>query len=1001
VKQQIIATILLLTVLIGTVGVVEADTEITSCQIISDPGNYRLTSDIFNSTATNCIEITADDVNLDCQGHTIDGNGTGWCGVYISRASETDSNITIKNCTVQNWTSSNVYIHNSNDNTLEDIKSLTSYTGIRLRYTKRNNITNVESSGNFQDGFYLYATYNAHLVNLSASRNDVGICFSYAAYNWLDDSNFMNNSREDMEVSANDEYWCPNYLSNVTGSGGRPIGYYYNTSHIENLDLSELILCDADNSVISNVTVHGNSALKNNGIDVLLTDNATFLDISSSYNEHGLTFKYSNNNNLSGIVAGNNRWNGIKIENSDSNTLTDSVLNSNENGSGLYLYTSSHNNISNITANQNNQNFNYGIYFQYGSGSNTVSDSVFKGNSQGIHLVQNCSYNNFTNIDASSNGFSGIYMGSDSFGSSDSNIFDNMNANLNGWYGIYMDGVSSNTIKNSYIQNNYYHGIYLTGASLGENGSNSVYNNIFINERNLHLSDDITHATSLNTTNTSGTNILGGTYMGGNYWSNSSGNGYSDTCTDSDGDGFCDNEYDLSGGAAEAIDRLPLAFRYMAGDTHCSSCAECNLKIRFAAPGSTVYLDTDISEQYGDCILIQRNSTILDCQNKTIGGDGDTYGTGIYVDAFHSTPLDNITIRNCVVSGFLNGIKLYGSATNKVTNSSISNANTSCNRNNGVKLEYSDSITMEDVVSNSNYQGSGIYASHLNSSNLTNITLNLNENNGLCIYHCDQNTMKNIEASSSNSYGFYWYYSDSNDVEGATTNSNGWDGIYYTNSDSNNFSNVISKDNGNSGIYGSYCDYNRIMNTTADSNERYGIRFYNSISNTITNSTMENNSLYGIYLRYDRLNNIYNNLFNNTNNVYLYPASYVNVWNTTPTPGPNIVGGPYIGGNYWSDYTGTDGDGDGFGEAPHDIAGGANQDHLPLVMAMCGDVDGSGNVNSMDARLLLNHVNNPGNYPVNECAGNVNGEDGIDAADVQLLLAHIFAPDANPLSCGR
>ena len=176
-----------------------------------------------------------------------------------------------------------------------------------------------------------------------------------------------------------------------------------------------------------------------------------------------------------------------------------------------------------------------------------------------------------------------------------------------------------------------------------------------------------------------------------------------------------------------------------------------------------------------------------------------------------------------------------------------------------------------------------------------------------------------------------------------------------------------------------------------------GIQLSASNGVVVASNTVTDNDV-GIDLTLSSDNTIYNNyIADNTQNAH---DDGTNVWNTTNTTGPNIVGGPYIGGNYWSDYAGTDADGDGFGDAVHPI-GGSNQDHLPLVMAMCGDVDGSGNVNSMDARLLLNHVNNPGNYPVNECAGNVNGEDGIDAADVQLLLAHIFAPDANPLSCGR
>ena len=48
------------------------------------------------------------------------------------------------------------------------------------------------------------------------------------------------------------------------------------------------------------------------------------------------------------------------------------------------------------------------------------------------------------------------------------------------------------------------------------------------------------------------------------------------------------------------------------------------------------------------------------------------------------------------------------------------------------------------------------------------------------------------------------------------------------------------------------------------------------------------------------------------------------------TSGKNIVGGPYMGGNYWDDYTGQDTDGDGLGNSPYNILGGGI-DNLPLM----------------------------------------------------------------------
>jgi hypothetical protein len=64
-------------------------------------------------------------------------------------------------------------------------------------------------------------------------------------------------------------------------------------------------------------------------------------------------------------------------------------------------------------------------------------------------------------------------------------------------------------------------------------------------------------------------------------------------------------------------------------------------------------------------------------------------------------------------------------------------------------------------------------------------------------------------------------------------------------------------------------------------------------------------------------------------------SSTGNIWNITQTPGTNIVGGPYLGGNYWAKPDGTgfsqinlDIDHDGFCDFQFDFAG--NTDYLPL-----------------------------------------------------------------------
>jgi parallel beta-helix repeat protein len=117
--------------------------------------------------------------------------------------------------------------------------------------------------------------------------------------------------------------------------------------------------------------------------------------------------------------------------------------------------------------------------------------------------------------------------------------------------GIHFDFSNYNSINFNKIIYNFY-GIWLTDSYY-----NKIFNNLFNNSYDIGM--DQYYENYLNTTRQAGTRIYSaGTEIGGNYWTNFNNNGYSDTCTDADKDGFCDNPYTLLG----ITDYLPLSNQY-------------------------------------------------------------------------------------------------------------------------------------------------------------------------------------------------------------------------------------------------------------------------------------------------------------------------------------------------------------------------------------------------------------------------------------------------------
>ncbi len=267
--------------------------------------------------------------------------------------------------------------------------------------------------------------------------------------------------------------------------------------------------------------------------------NVTDWDVANIY------LYYANGNNLTNVTSTSSPYYGFYLSSSNSITISNSTANSNY--YGFYLISSNSITISNSTVNSNSQSG----FFISSSNNNTISNSTVNSNSQSGFYLFSSNNNTISNSTVNSNTWYGFYLSS-----SNSITISNSTANSN-YYGFYLSSSNNNTISNSSIHNNTNYGIYLSSAGL--NGANIIYNNLFNNTNNFYFTGTV-YTNYWNTTKQSGTRIYSnGNQIGGNYWTNSTGNGYSDTCTDADTDGFCDSSYTLN---TSNIDYLPLSNKY-------------------------------------------------------------------------------------------------------------------------------------------------------------------------------------------------------------------------------------------------------------------------------------------------------------------------------------------------------------------------------------------------------------------------------------------------------
>ena len=319
-------------------------------------------------------------------------------------------------------------------------------------------------------------------------------------------------------------------------------------------------------------------------------------------------------------------------------------------------------------------------------------------------------------------------------------------------------------------------------------------------------------------------------------------------------------------------------------------------------PVARVYtLFTDVYET----IQVEANDLIVDGAGYSVIGEGTSSGVYLYGRTA-------VTVRNLNVEGFSFGIYVHDSSGNILEHNTANS-----NSRYGIYLNNSNGNTITNNSVADNHEGIFLHGSSSNS-----LVANLARDNysGISLHDNCNNNILTDNTANDNSHGIYLYNSRENELADNTTNSNNYYGIYlHYNCNSNTLINNTASWNHSHGIYLNNSSSNALIYNTASYNYP-GIYFYdNSNNNVLTDNTISNN-YYGIYLNYNcNSNEVYhNNFINNQTQVYIYSCSG-NIFSVSIP----------VGGNYWSNWTSPNIDGDVFVDDPYVFSSG--QDDFPWV----------------------------------------------------------------------
>ena len=320
------------------------------------------------------VEITKNDIILDCNKHSISGPGFKY-GLYLYDR----SGVVVTNCNINNF-SRGIALFYSNNNELVNNNVSGNWTGIHIHDSTDNILSNNIVSSNGSSGICNFrSSNNTFTGNIISNNPYVGISNSYSS-----NDTFIENVIYDNRCGIDHRYSSNNtFTGNIISDNlwnfyifGSDISHY--THHV---DISNLVggkpfyyLLGARNQIFDSST--------NIGLFYCIGCNEiTIKDLTFDKDGYSILFYDTHNSRVENVTVSDS-YRGINLEYSTGNTIINNTLNG----------------ISSIS---NEHSMSYGIRLLEHSDNNIIADNTFFNNYCGVNFRNSFDnkiyHNNFVN----------------------------------------------------------------------------------------------------------------------------------------------------------------------------------------------------------------------------------------------------------------------------------------------------------------------------------------------------------------------------------------------------------------------------------------------------------------------------------------------------------------------------------------------------------------------------------------------------------------------------